>query len=304
MRRRRSGEEASEWRQLGVPGHSSRRTWSSIWADHRLYRSRNHGRSIQKPLLYPLKEAWPATYLPRGGCWEKLRSGYWHRRHSHSCLLLAQRICDWFQKFCFCSIQSNWFVCVVKLSPKQQPQERKMQSVEQVVSSPECQITGWNDFCTLCSLLLLLFGNLYYSLLGLLTSPRMHLKHSHHHEYLLLFKILLLHPHENPSSYFPGQAVPWIFHRKNTCLWSLLLSTSPQVSLPLLDSSRSYNGHSISCSILCPVMLIIYVYDSSLFIYTGNPAEEETKSVLGTSLKCHIIQSWMRLVWENCLEIV
>lgn len=32
-------------------------------------------------------------------------------------------------------------------------------------------------------------------------------------------------------------------------------------------------------------MHIICVYVSSLFIYTGNPTEEETKSVIGTSLK-------------------
>lgn len=35
-----------------------------------------------------------------------------------------------------------------------------MQSIEQVVSSPQCQMVGWNDFCALYSLLVLLFGNL------------------------------------------------------------------------------------------------------------------------------------------------
>lgn len=55
------GEEASEWRQLGVPRQSRKNSWDTAWVGQRLYHSWIHGRSIQKPLLlYPQRGL---TYL-------------------------------------------------------------------------------------------------------------------------------------------------------------------------------------------------------------------------------------------------
>lgn len=84
---------------------------------------------------------------------------------------------------------------------------------------------------------------------------------------------------------FPGQALPW-YSTQRIPVSEAFLSVPALRShylcwvLPGLTMATPFGA-----SPLWPVMLIICVYVSSLFIYTGNPTGEETKSVLGTSLK-------------------
>lgn len=154
----------------------------------------------------------------------------------------------------------------------------------------------WNDFCSLYSLLALLFGNPCSSQLGLFISSRVCCKHSHYSEHSLLFKMLLLRlPSPNPSSSFSGWDLPYVPPKGHLSL----MRFSQCQPLGLITSVGFFQVLQWPLHwCFWPVMLIICVYDSSPFIYIGNPAEGETQvCACYLSKKGHVIQSWMRPVW-------
>ena len=159
--------------------------------------------------------------------------------------------------------------------------------------------SGWLEwFCTVNSLPLLLPRNFCSSQVGQFTRPWMCCKHSHHRKNLLLF-IMFSHPtvslcffQVRPSSEIPLMA---------SCLWRLSLSASPEV-FSCLGFLQFLQSHPI----LVFPLSAQYAYHLYLCLPSLHPCkrrgsrEEEIKSMLDASEKCHLTlgsPSWMWPGW-------